>query len=88
MYTSGTRYIPRHAAETRLEAFLRDGTMAAKAAWAQTRDAARKAARWAEKAARRIDARMDEEMTGAGLVLCGLLMGLAIWPVILFCYFA
>ena len=88
MYTSGTRYIPRHAAETRLEAALRDGMKAMKTAWAQARDAARKAARWAEKTARRIDARMDEEMTGAGLVLCGLLMGLVIWPLILFCYFA
>ena len=87
MYTSGTRYIPRHAAETRMESALRDGMKAMKAAWTQARDAARKAARWAQKTARRINARMDAEMSGAGLLACGIIMGLLIWPLILFCYF-
>lgn len=88
MYTSKTRYIPRHAAETRLDAALRDGMKQGKALWAQARKAARKAAKWADKAVRWINAKMEEEMSEAGFLACGFLLGVILWPIIIICYLA
>jgi hypothetical protein len=86
MYTSRTHYIPRHAAETRLDAALRDGMKQAKALWAQAREAARKARKWADKAVRAINAKMEEEMSEAGFLACGFLLGVILWPIIIICY--
>lgn len=71
MYTGKVRYIPRHAAESRLEAALREGMKQGKALWAQARKAARKARKWADKAVRAINAEMEEEMSEAGFIACG-----------------
>lgn len=86
MYTSRTRYIPRHAAETRLDAALRDGMNQAKAIWTKGREAARKSRKWADKALRAINARMEEEMSEAGFLACGFLMGVILWPIVIICY--
>lgn len=88
MYTSKAHYIPRHAAETRLDAALRDGMNQAKALWAQARKAARKARKWADRAVRVINARMEEEMSEAGFLACGFLLGVILWPIIIICYLA
>lgn len=88
MYTSRTHYIPRHAAESRLDAVLRDGMKQTKALRAQARKAARKARKWAGKAVRVINAKMEEEMSEAGFLACGFLMGLILWPIIIICYLA
>lgn len=89
MYTSRTRYIPRHAAETRLGAALRDGMNQARMIWTKGREAARKARKarkWADKAVRVINARMEEEMSEAGFLACGFLMGVILWPIVIICY--
>lgn len=88
MYTSRTHYIPRHAAESRLDAVLRDGMNQAKVIRKKARHAARKARKWADKAVRVINAKMEEEMSEAGFLACGFLMGLILWPIIIICYFA
>lgn len=88
MYTSKAHYIPRHAAESRLDAALRDGMKQAKALWVQARHAARKARKWADKAVHVINAKMEEEMSEAGFLACGFLMGLILWPIIIICYLA
>lgn len=88
MYTSRTHYIPRHAAESRLDAALRDGMKQAKVLWAQARKAARKARKWADKAVRVINAKMEEEMSEAGFLACGFLLGVILWPIIIICYLA
>lgn len=88
MYISKAHYIPRHAAESRLDAALRDGMKQGKALWAQACKAARKARKWADKAVRVINAKMEEEMSEAGFIACGFLMGLILWPIIIICYLA
>lgn len=86
MYTSKARYIPRHAAETRLDAALRDGMNQARMIWTKGREAARKARKWADRAIRVINARMEEEMSEAGFIACGFLMGVILWPIVIICY--
>lgn len=88
MYTSKAHYIPRHAAESRLDAALRDGLKHGKALWAQARKAAWKARKWADKAVRVINAKMEEEMSEAGFLACGFLLGVILWPIVIICYFA
>lgn len=34
----------------------------------------------------RLDAAMEKDMSGPALVLCGALMGLILWPVVLYCF--
>lgn len=86
MYTSRTRYIPRHAAETRLDAAMRRGMNQVKVIWSKGREAAHKARKWADKAVRVINAKMEEEMSEAGFLACGFLMGLVLWPIVIICY--
>ena len=80
MYTSKGRYIPRHAAETWAGCAARRAAGICKAA----RESAQTALKRAKARARKINAAMDEEMTGPELVLCGVVMGVLAWPVTLF----
>ena len=46
-----------------------------------------KAAAWAARAWAWIDRKADQEMRGGALCLCGALLGLLVWPLIIWCYF-
>ena len=86
MYTSKARYIPRHAAETRMEAALRFGMNQVKMIWARARKTAHRARKWADRAVRVINDKMEEEMSEAGFVACGFLLGVILWPIVIICY--
>lgn len=88
MYTSRTHYIPRHAAESRLDAALRRGMNQAKVIWTQGWEAAHRARKWADRAVRAINAKMEEEMSEAGFLACGFMLGVILWPIVIICYLA
>lgn len=83
MYTGRGRYIPRHAAETWAGCAARRAAGICKVG----REKALTALKRAKARARKISAAMDEEMTGPELVLCGVVMGVLVWPVFIFCLF-
>lgn len=86
MYTSKARYIPRHAAESRLDAALRDGMNQVKVIWTKGREAAHRARKWADRTVHVINAKMEEEMSEAGFLACGFFLGLVLWPIVIICY--
>jgi len=40
-----------------------------------------------KRSIKRVDRWLDKDLSGPGLTLCGILMGLILWPVVLYCYF-
>lgn len=74
-----SRYIPRHLAKAPpLREVFRE----------VFREQARILYAHALAAYRWISFQIDEDMSGPAMALCGLLLGLIVWPVVLYCYFA